>query len=102
MDVFLEKIVERKKTSKDTLISIGIVLAIPVAFIVVVNIPFIGQLLRGFELIILVGLVYGAYHLIRSRNIEYEYIVTNGELDIDMIMARKKRKRIFSASSKDF
>ena len=51
---------------------------------------------------IFAALVYLAYRFITGRNIEFEYIVTNGELDIDKIIAKRKRKRIFSASCKDF
>jgi hypothetical protein len=48
------------------------------------------------------GIGYLAYNFIKGRSIEYEYTVTNGDLDIDMIIAKKKRKRIFSANCKDF
>ena len=36
------------------------------------------------------------------QNIEYEYAFTNGELDIDKIMSKSKRKRILTVSVKDF
>ena len=95
MDTFIEKIVNKKRDFKDTLITVGIILAVLIAVPFAFRIP----LLNAF---IVVGLVYLAYYLITSRNLEYEYIVTNGDLDIDKIIARRKRKRIFSASCKDF
>jgi len=36
------------------------------------------------------------------RNIEYEYIITNGDLDIDRIVNQRSRKRVFTANCKDF
>jgi hypothetical protein len=35
-------------------------------------------------------------------NIEYEYIFTNGDLDIDVIYNKNRRKRLFSGLVKDF
>ncbi len=101
MDVFMEKIVARQRTGKDMLVTAGIIIAVPAAFILLMNIPYLNKLVGSFWLLALAGLIYGAYHLIKSRSIEYEYIVTNGELDIDKIIAKRKRKRIFGASSKD-
>ncbi|HEX3030256.1 MAG TPA: hypothetical protein VHT34_13385, partial [Clostridia bacterium] len=49
-----------------------------------------------------VGAIYVAYYLATSKNIEYEYIYTNGELDIDRIIAQKRRRRMFSTSCKNF
>ena len=102
MDTFMEKIVAKKQTPKDMLTKAGIIIAIPVVYILIMNIPVISQFLSGLWLFLIAALIYGGYHLIRSRNIEYEYIVTNGDLDIDKIIARRKRKRIFSANCKDF
>ena len=41
--------------------------------------------------------------LFRSQmNIEYEYAVTNGDLDIDTIINQDKRKQLFSVNCKEF
>ena len=48
------------------------------------------------------GFAYLGYRIVISRNIEYEYIVTNGDLDIDKIISKRKRKRIFSANCREF
>jgi hypothetical protein len=56
----------------------------------------------GIDLLLIVGLIYFGIRVATSRNVEYEYIVTNGDLDIDMIVAKRKRKRIFSANCKEF
>lgn len=98
MDIFLEKIVKRKKTIMDSAMVAGIVILTIILIMVLGSFSF----LRPFWPLVSVGLGYLAYVFIRNRNIEYEYVVTNGDLDIDMIIAQRKRKRIFSASCKDF
>jgi len=98
MDVFMEKIVKRKKDAKDHLITVGIILAGFVIMLFVPIIPYIGSL----WLVINAGIIYLMYYLITSRDVEYEYIVTNGDLDVDKIVSKRKRKRIFSANCKEF
>jgi hypothetical protein len=102
MDTFMEKIVEKKKTPKDMAIRIGIVLAALLLVMILMDVSFRYPQITGISPLLWIGAVYGAFYLVRSRNIEYEYIVTNGDLDIDMIVAKRKRKRIFSANCKDF
>jgi hypothetical protein len=98
MDIFIEKIVSRRKGPQDLLLTLGIVIGGFILTLIILNIPF----LSSFALFFAVGIVYLVYRLITSRNIEFEYAVTNGELDIDKIISQRKRKRIFSASCKDF
>lgn len=98
MDTFIEKIVEKKRDIKDYLIILGVIIAVIILLPLVFMIPYIG----GLGLFISVLIIYGAYRLITSRNVEFEYLVTNGDLDIDKIISKRKRKRLFSASCKDF
>ena len=102
MDTFMEKIVEKKKTPKDMAITAGIVLAALLAITILTNIVLTYASLSGISPLLWVGVIYGAFYLIRSRSIEYEYIVTNGDLDIDKIVAKRKRKRIFNGNCKGF
>mgnify|MGYP000149308937 CR=1 FL=1 len=39
--------------------------------------------------------------MFRRLNVEYEYLFVNGDLDIDKIMNKAKRKRMFSANVND-
>ena len=100
MDAFIEKIVVKKKKLTDHLITFGIVVVsvIAAAFIVLQ----FGPILQSFSVLVAVGVVYLMYRLVQRTNIEFEYIVTNGSLDIDKIIAQRKRQRIFSADCKDF
>lgn len=54
------------------------------------------------SLFIIAGVFYGAYYLMTGIDAEYEYILTNGDFDIDKIIGKRKRKRLVSASIGDF
>lgn len=96
MDIFCEYLVE-KKSGKDNLKKHGITLAcilfllISFCFCAVIKVRFIGLLpiLWG-------GAIYGTVILRRNFAIEYEYIFTNGVLDIDIIKGRARRKNLVS------
>ncbi len=100
MDTFIEKIVTKKKGPVDYFITFGLILAAVILTMLSFSIQILQQL--GISLLIAAAIIYLVYRLINARNIEYEYIVTNGDLDIDKIISRRKRKRIFSASCKEF
>lgn len=98
-DVFEEQLVKRKMMPFDVLMNVLIIVAAVVAVIVLMG-PLL-SLIPDFNMIFLlcsVGLVLGAIYLIYKKNVEYEYIYTNGELDIDTIIARRRRKRLISIS----
>lgn len=96
MDIFIEKIVQKRKDAKDYLIITGVIIVTLILMLLVLN------FIPGMSLFFVVALGYIAYLIITTRNIEFEYAVTNGDLDIDKIIAQRKRKRIFSANCKNF
>ena len=100
MDAFIEKIVSKKKKLTDYLIAFIIVFGCFIAAIAILTL--FGQMLQSLSIFVAVGVVFLAYKLVQRTNIEFEYIVTNGILDIDTIIAQRKRQRIFSADCKDF
>ncbi|MCF8019928.1 MAG: DUF6106 family protein [Vallitaleaceae bacterium] len=97
-DIFNEQLVERKQNMTDNLKKITI-LAGGVLFLAV---AFFIPGLRGLIYIIAIGIVFGMVVLLRRFNVEYEYIFTNGELDIDQITNKSKRKRVLSIHVDDF
>lgn len=101
MDVFVEHMVKKKMSTKDILIFVGIVLAgtLLIFISVVFLLPLTGQFAIPF--FILVGTIAGAYFLLGTRNLEYEYSVTNGDVSIDKIINRKSRKRMTSFECKN-
>lgn len=100
MDIFMEKIVAKKKTMADYLITAGILLAAVLLVMLSMTIQVLQELNIG--ILLAAGIAYFGYRLISSRSLEYEYIVTNGDLDIDKIISKRNRKRIFSANCKEF
>lgn len=100
MDVFCEYIVKVKKNPAELTISaLGIILAV---ILLGFSLFFLFTPFSSFVLLIDAGVVYGAYILITHFNVEYEYILTNGDIDIDKIIAKRKRKRVLSFSTKEF
>lgn len=90
-DVFKEQLVKVKQSGKTTVKKALLIIA-------AVIIGFLALLLGGAFLgpIVIVALVFGTSYLVKSMNLEYEYILTNNELDIDKIMNKERRKRCFT------
>ncbi len=93
MDSFTEQIVKKKKTAANWALIIGVallaVVLILLAFII------IGRAALLFT-IVAMGVGGGAWWLITEQNREFEYCVTNGDIDIDEIIAQRRRRRIVS------
>lgn len=100
MDIFIEHIVERKKSIKDFLAIAGIFL-VTVVLMCIAGL-FLFTKYGSLVFLLTIGIVLGSYYLITMFNVEYEYIVTNGEMDVDTIINRKKRKRIITVAVKTF
>ena len=95
-DVFNEQIVKRQGDFTDTIKRVGIVILVLVIFLV--SFAFV----QAFAVFIGAAAVFGGAFLMSYLNVEYEYVYTNGELDIDIIYNRSRRKRLFSIVVKDF
>lgn len=92
MDTFFEQIVAMRKSGVTFAAIIGIwFLALAISALL-----FLTMILGGLTLIVIVGVLYGAFKLTGLFNIEYEYIVTNGSFDVDKIVNKSKRNRIMS------
>lgn len=52
--------------------------------------------------IIICGSGIGAWYLIGVMRIEYEYTYFNGEFDLDVISAKRKRRRVATVKVRDF
>lgn len=103
MDIFVEHMVKRKRAPSDIIISVAAVfIGIVLIVFVVLPITLMYPIMQAFAGILPAAIIYGIYRLIASRDIEYEYILTNGEMDIDMIISRRRRKRLTSVSCRAF
>ena len=87
MSDFIEYIVEKRRTPIDMLKAL---------VAVVVGFSLIGALvmLRINATILVAVVAYVSYKVVTSVNVEYEYILTNNEMDADKIINRKSRKSL--------
>lgn len=104
MDNFSEQLVVRNDTSMDKLKKFmicggGILLTVLLA---VLSLMMLGSVYSTLGLILAVGTGFGTYYSGQSAYVEYEYAITNGELDIDKIIAKKRRKGLISVDVKTF
>lgn len=97
MDVFIEQIIAKRKEMKEMMLTALAIIAVPLLTFVSMFIPILGS----FWLLVLLGLGYGAWWVISSMNLEFEYSVTNGDVTVDKIMGKRKRKRLISFDCKD-
>ncbi|MGI6263906.1 MAG: hypothetical protein ACOYJY_00360 [Acutalibacteraceae bacterium] len=90
MDHYVEQLVAKPKTGREYLL-IGLIIAGVIA-VAAVSFWFLGM----FFMVITLAAGYGAYWLIPTFTKEYEYCVTNGDIDVDLITGKRARKRIVS------
>lgn len=94
MDNICEQLVEKKKTTADIVkmitLSLGLILGAAACMMAAM------YLRLTFFVVIAVGLLALGVWLVSGMNVEYEYIVTNNEMDIDKIIGRRKRKRMIT------
>ena len=98
MDIFCEYIVKKKTTAKERVKQMGIIL---LAMILSLILFILNNLIFGLGVLLIVGVIYGAIYLFKKTNIEYEYILTNSVLDIDIIYSKSSRKRVESIDFKN-
>ena len=101
MDIFKEQIIAIKPTAKTTLMKIMIyVISILLAFGC-----FLFSILRPslafFAMLIGAAAVFFGYKFASKLNIEYEYINTNGEIDVDCIINKRDRQRMATFNCTD-
>ncbi|MCQ2490066.1 MAG: DUF6106 family protein [Ruminococcus sp.] len=101
MDNFAEHLVRKELTTGDKAKKIIILVG---GILLTVMLAAFSVLMLGQGLLPFVGLVLaaatgvGTYWIITNMYVEYEYTFTNGELDIDKIIAKKKRIEMLSVS----
>lgn len=88
-DMYSELLVKKETTGKDQAIKILII-----ALIVLTAAA--GLLITPLAWVLTIGLGIAAYFVLPLLDLEYEYVFVNGELDIDRIASKAKRKRMKS------
>ena len=92
-DVYVEYMVEREKSGRQkfgkiALIALGVITVI----VAVVAFPFI----QAFSFLGAVAILFAIWWFIKSWNVEYEYTFTSGELVIEKVIDKSRRKGIAS------
>lgn len=105
MDNFAEQLVKRSETSADKakrliLIIVGVFFTVVIAGLAVLQ--FTKPIFAMLGLILAAVAGYGTYFAVQGSYVEYEYTFTNGELDVDKIVAKKKRTAMVSTDIKKF
>lgn len=100
MDMFTECLIKKKKQFKEYLIIVPLVIIGAIGTLAYYIFLSAG-LLAGVGLAAVVMMWWGIYLLYSKKNLEFEYTVTNGDVDIDMIIAKRNRKRLTSFTAKD-
>ncbi|HBA62945.1 MAG TPA: hypothetical protein DCZ20_03710 [Lachnospiraceae bacterium] len=89
-DFYTEQLVKRK-TPASSLMLVGVCAALTIlSFLVIPLIP--------LGIILPFAFGFATYLIYQRTNLEYEYLYVNGEMDVDKIMAKTKRKKIFSCN----
>lgn len=92
-DFYTEQLVKRKAPASTVMIKALMILATVLSVAVIFIIP--------FAIIAPVVMVCADVFVFRSMDVEYEYLFVNGNLDIDKIMSKSRRKNIFSMEIND-
>ena len=102
-DIYLEYILKKKKNRRTKgdyrsynfaaiIVSLALLLLIFATATALSGTQF-GSFSFSIGLVLIAFAWYGAYLLMSMQNIEYEYILTNSEIDIDKIMSKKSKKK---------
>ncbi len=101
MDRFSEQLIERQGDKKASLYK-GLVIAGTAVVVILLAVLLVWS---QFTLSLLcltasIGAVWLSMYLCKGFDIEYEYIVTNDDLDVDKIAGKRKRTRLISVDLK--
>ena len=102
MDTYSEQLVGKANSGADKIKK----LLVAVATILIASvIMWLAMMFMPSLAILAVLTLAGGIYLTSNMSIEYEYIITNDEMDIDKIIGRRKRKRMITLdlkSAEDF
>lgn len=102
MEDVLEYLRPKKTTGLDNMKKLWLVLATVLVCMVIMTVfPMMGQYMSSLVLVAVVIVVYVLIVLLRRLNIEYEYILVDGVLDVDVIRGKRSRKRLVSITCRE-
>lgn len=92
-DYYTEQLVKKRTSMKDVVVKAFLVALTIVSVLVVFMFPF--GIIAPVIIIVLDVIMF------QRMDVEYEYLFVNGDLDVDKIMHKAKRKRIFTININD-
>jgi hypothetical protein len=95
-DVFVEHLIARRPTI--AVFAQKALIAFAALVIATLSLYFLGS----FAMVFVFGAGWGMIILLRRLDLEFEYSITNGEMDVDKIMGRRSRKRLFTVDCRSF
>lgn len=95
-DIFNEKLIKKLPDTRDMLLK-GVIGFAAIA-IMTVSIMYAGVM----SILVILGTGVGLYFAYKQFEVEYEYILTNDELEVDKITARERRKNLLSVDVRSF
>ena len=100
-DVYVEARVKRRTGFKEIFTLVMTLIMLGILFVIMLMVaPMMGNYAFISWAIYTFVLVY-AWKFTKKMSVEYEYIFTNGDLDIDKILGREDRKRRYSVKCAD-
>lgn len=102
MDTYLEFLIKQKYTFVKVLAVILLYILATALSVGVLVVAVINPVVMQFSVFIMALFYFGAWWVAKKLCVEYEYIVTNDELDVDRIVAKNSRKRLLTVSVKKF
>lgn len=99
MEQITEVLVQKEPDKIDVLKKTGIVVA---AFIVAVFSMMLAasiEILNSFGLFFAAVVIFVAYKFAQTTDVEYEYCAIDGDIDVDKIFAKKRRKKYVSVTA---
>ena len=94
MDTFVEQLVTIELTPKTKAVKAAIWVVAALLAVGLIVLTVFKPNIAFFLLIAAAALFFGAYYMCAQLNVEYEYIITNGEIDIDRIVNKRTRQRM--------
>lgn len=102
MEGFIEQVVKRENTAKNTVIKIVAVVllfVIPLTFVVLARFINFYLALVGFFLFL--GGIYVVWWVFSLQKVEFEYSIAGDSLDISKIISLRRRKKMLRVEIKD-
>ena len=95
-EVFVETMVAKKPTKRDALLRGGAAVGVFILGIPIFMVSFSNLYMTILGAAVCAGLLYCIYYFWTSLNLEYEYILTGSEMDVDQISAHRSRKHLMT------